>query len=629
MVLRSAGQSMPDRSIASQSIAGQSMSRQSMFWRLMPTVAVITALALLAGAVAVAWYLDRTYRAEKTAEVSVQAEILASTVTAALAFSDQQAGQEYVKALAINPEVVAAAVYDASGKVFVSFNRRRTDAVPDRAPVNPPRFEGNEVVVVAPVVQAGTTLGTVYLRTVMEPLARRVERYAVMGSLVIMGALLLAALGVAQRALTRANAELAGQGQQLATANASLIEQIEQREKAEEALRQAQKMEAIGQLTGGIAHDFNNLLQVILGSLERLDRRMTDPTHAADATDRRLIDAATRGADRAAVLTKRLLAFSRRQTLEPTTIDVNKLVNGMTDMLTRTLGPAVRISAVLEGGVWQVFADENQLENALLNLAVNARDAMPEGGRLTIATSNAVLPDSEAPMPQEIVPGDYTMITITDTGSGMGKDVVAKAFDPFFTTKDIGHGTGLGLSQVYGFVKQSGGHVWIISEPGKGTSVRLYLRRHTALAHVAGEAGDDAVPDPVPRADGSEMILVVDDEDDVRVATVEILRDLGYDVIEAPDGQVALRRLVQVPGIRLLLTDVGLPGGMDGVRLAETARHRHPDLPVIFTTGYAREAFAANRPLTAGAEILRKPFTGADLARKLREVLDGTRAGLP
>jgi CheY-like chemotaxis protein len=248
---------------------------------------------------------------------------------------------------------------------------------------------------------------------------------------------------------------------------------------------------------------------------------------------------------------------------------------------------------------------------------------MPEGGKLVIATSNVTLPDDEAPMPQEITAGEYVQIAVTDTGTGMSKEVLGKAFDPFFTTKDIGQGTGLGLSQVYGFVKQSGGHVWIDSEPGKGTSVRLYLPRHAAVTRVASASGDATATGNLPRGDRSETILVVDDEEDVRATTVEILRDLGYDVIEAPDGQVALRRLEQVPGIRLLFTDVGLPGGMDGVRLAEAARRGRPDLPVLFTTGYARDAFTGNSPIAAGAEVLRKPFTGEDLARKLRQALDG------
>jgi CheY-like chemotaxis protein len=324
------------------------------------------------------------------------------------------------------------------------------------------------------------------------------------------------------------------------------------------------------------------------------------------------------------VLTKRLLAFSRRQTLDPARIDVNKLVSGMTDLLLRTLGPAIRIATVLDGSVWPVFADVNQLENALLNLAVNARDAMPEGGRLTIATSKAVLPNDDAPMPHEVAPGEYTQIAVTDTGAGMTREVLAKAFDPFFTTKDIGQGTGLGLSQVYGFVTQSGGHVSIVSEPGRGTSVQLYLPRDFS-PESPSESGATEAASPPPRGNRNETILVVDDEDDVRAVTVDAVRMLGYEVIEAADGQAALSQLEQMPAIRLLFTDVGLPGGMNGVRLAEAARRRHPELPVLFTTGYARDAFAASAPLVAGGEVLTKPFTSQDLARKLREALDGAK----
>jgi signal transduction histidine kinase/CheY-like chemotaxis protein len=597
--------------------------RQSAFWRFTPIIALLTAGVLLAGGLTMGWYLDRSYREQKIAEVSAQAGILASTVTAALAFADHQAGQEYVNALAANPEVQAAAVYDPSGKVFVSFQRAPEATVPAQIVLHPPQFEDDELVVDAAVVQGGATLGTVYIRTVTEPLIRRIERYAAVGSLVIMASLLMVVLGIAQRALSRANAQLQRQGAELVAANTSLLAQIAQREQAEAALRQAQKMEAIGQLTGGIAHDFNNLLQVILGSLDRLGRRITDPAQAGDPRNLRLIDAAMQGAERAATLTRRLLAFSRRQTLAPTTVDLNKLVTGMTELLLRTLGPSIRIETLLEAGVWPASVDENQLENALLNLAVNARDAMPEGGRLVISTANTALPDDKAPMQDEVETGDYVRVSVTDSGTGMTPDVLAKAFDPFFTTKDIGQGTGLGLSQVYGFVKQSGGHVRIVSAPGEGTSVQLYLPR---LQVVIQPSNDDRPPmsAQLPRGYRAEIILVVEDEDEVRMATVETVRELGYDVVEAPDGPTALRRLDQMADIRLLFTDVGLPGGMNGVQLAEAARQKRPDLLVLFTTGYARDAFARNTQFSTGVEVLAKPFSDYDLAYKLRDVLDGT-----
>jgi signal transduction histidine kinase len=598
-------------------------------WRFTPLLAMLAAVALLVGAALMALYLDRSYREQKTAEVSVQAAILASTITAALSFGDRSAGQEYVNALAVNPEIEAAAVYDASGEPFVTFIRSPGGITPESAPAAGAKFTGEKLVVVAPVEEAGTVLGAIYLRAVTEPLARRIERYAVFAALVFMASLLVAVLGFAQRALGRANTELEARGHELATANANLVGQIAQREKAEDALRQAQKMEAIGQLTGGIAHDFNNLLQIILGSLDRLTARLGDPSRGTDPRDLRLIDMANRGAGRAAILTRRLLAFSRRQTLTPVPVDVNRLVGGLTDLLPRTLGPAVSVQTVLDPAAWPVFVDENQLENALLNLAVNARDAMPDGGSLIIATSNIDVPDGERPADEvvqgEIVAGDHTQIAVIDTGAGMSKEVLAKAFEPFYTTKDIGQGTGLGLSQVYGFVSQSGGHVRVNSQPGHGTSVRLCLPRLRGAVSVADQKAEPVPSYPIPRGDGTEIILVVEDETDVRIGTVETLRGLGYEVFEAPDGHVALRQLAEVAGIRLLFTDVGLPGGMNGVQLAEAARRRYPDLRVLFATGYARDAFAEHSPLTAGAAVLSKPFDDASLARTLRDVLDGVR----
>jgi signal transduction histidine kinase len=603
--------------------------QRSNVWRFTPLLAVVAAAALLVGAAIMALYLDRSYREQKTAEVSVQAAILASTITAALSFGDSSTGQEYVNALAVNPEIEAAAVYDASGKIFVTYVRTQGGFIPELAPASGANFVGEKLIVVAPVEQAGTTLGKVYLRAVTEPVARRIERYALFAALVFMASLLVAVLGFAQRALGRANTELEARGHELATANAELVEQIAQREAAEGALRQAQKMEAIGQLTGGIAHDFNNLLQIILGSLDRLSSRLGDPSAGTDPRVPRLIDAAIRGAERAAALTRRLLAFSRRQTLTPVPVDVNRLVGGMSDLLPRTLGPEISVQIVLDTAAWQVFVDENQLENALLNLAVNARDAMPNGGSLIIATSNIHARDSETPGDEviqgEIVTGDHTQIAVTDTGAGMSKEVLAKAFDPFYTTKDIGQGTGLGLSQVYGFVSQSGGHVRVISQPGHGTSVRLCLPRLLESVSVTHQKSEPAPQLMKPRGNSTETILVVEDEPDVRMATVETLRGLGYEVIEAPDGHVALRQLADVTGIRLLFTDVGLPGGMNGVQLAEAARRRDPGLLVLFTTGYARDAFAVHSPLTAGAEVLSKPFDELSLARKLRDVLDGVR----
>jgi PAS domain S-box-containing protein len=389
----------------------------------------------------------------------------------------------------------------------------------------------------------------------------------------------------------------------------------------ESQLRQAQKMEAVGQLTGGVAHDFNNLLQVILGNLDSLRRRGEEGTlRPGDRDFDRLTGNALLGAERAAVLTQRLLAFSRRQPLDPKPIDVNRLVAGMSELLRRTLGESIAMKTVLAGGLGQIAADANQLESALLNLAVNARDAMREGGQLAIETANVRLDEADAAVPSDVPAGRYAMIAVTDTGTGMADDVVARAFEPFFTTKDIGQGTGLGLSQVYGFVKQSGGHVKIYSEPGLGTTVKIYLPRLVGSSEI--EAPASAEPLRPPAGTPNEIILVVEDDEDVRAHTVEMLRELGYGVLEAPHAADALRLLAERREIRLLFTDVGLPGGVNGRQLADAAARIRPDLAVLFTTGYERNAIVHHGRLDPGVELLVKPFTYAALAAKIRELLD-------
>jgi PAS domain S-box-containing protein len=395
---------------------------------------------------------------------------------------------------------------------------------------------------------------------------------------------------------------------------AKVTRDLTERRAAEERISQAQKMEAVGQLTGGIAHDFNNLLTVISGNIEALQRRLPKD---ANADLHRLANSALHGAERAAILTHRLLAFSRRQPLEPRSVVVNTLIAGMSEMLRRTLGESIAIEAVLAGGVWPIFADGNQLESALLNLAINARDAMPDGGKLTIECANVHLDDDYAAS-AEIAPGQYVVISVSDTGIGMTPETVSKAFDPFFTTKEIGQGTGLGLSQVYGFIKQSSGHVKIYSELGLGTTVKLYLPRYFSSDSPA-EISEAARS--VARGAG-ETILVVDDETDVRSLAVEILLELGYVVLDAPDGPAALRILDAHREIELLLTDVGLPGGMNGRQLADEAKRRRARLKVLFTSGYARNAIVHHGRLDPGVELLAKPFTYATLAARVRRILD-------
>jgi signal transduction histidine kinase len=399
-----------------------------------------------------------------------------------------------------------------------------------------------------------------------------------------------------------------------------VAEEMAQRAKAEETLRQSQKMEAIGHLTGGVAHDFNNLLTVISGGVETLQRVLATASLGGDeARVKRALGMIGQGADRAATLTHRLLAFARRQTLDPRPLDANKLVAGMSELLRRTLGEAVALETVLAGGLWRTAADANQLENALLNLAVNARDAMPEGGRLTIETANTHLDDAYADEHEDVVAGQYVMIAVSDTGTGMDQDTLARVFEPFFTTKDIGQGTGLGLSQVYGFIKQSNGHVKLYSQEGQGTAVKLYLPRLLSDRPDSKPRSEDTI---LPPGRG-ETILVVEDEPAVREHSVTSLRDLGYRVLYAADGHAALRVLAREAGIEVLFTDVGLPGGMTGRQLAEAARVLRPGLKVVYTTGYARNAIVHGGLLDPGTELLPKPFSFAALAVKIRTVIEG------
>ncbi len=384
---------------------------------------------------------------------------------------------------------------------------------------------------------------------------------------------------------------------------------------AQEALHQVQKMETVGQLTGGVAHDFNNLLQVVTGNLDVLIRRLPED----EARLRRSAENAMAGAKRAATLTQRLLAFSRRQPLAPTPIEPNKLVAGMSELLHRTLGETIELETVLASGLWRVEADANQLENAILNLAVNARDAMLDGGKLTIETANTHIDRLYAVQNAEVAPGQYVLISVSDTGTGMDEDTLKRVFEPFFTTKEVGKGTGLGLSMVYGFVKQSGGHVKVYSELDQGTTIKIYLPRL-----LGGEAEKEEVPaQTIPDGEGTETILVCEDDPEVRAFSVEMLQELGYRVLEAPDGPAALRIFEQQPDqVDLLFTDVVLPQGMTGAVLAERARAIRPDLKVLFTTGYARNAIVHQGRLDAGVELITKPFAYADLAARVREILD-------
>ncbi len=407
---------------------------------------------------------------------------------------------------------------------------------------------------------------------------------------------------------------------ELQSLNASLEERVAQevaeRAKAEDALRQAQKMEAVGQLTGGVAHDFNNLLTVIIGGLDTIKR--SKPSDEVRVT--RAAEMALQGALRAASLTERLLAFSRRQPLAPKPLQLNALVRDMTELLHRTLGEQIELEGILSPRLWRIEADQNQLESAILNLAVNARDAMPDGGKLTIETANTALDESYSAIDAEVLPGQYVMIAVSDTGTGMSKETLARVFEPFYTTKEVGKGTGLGLSMIYGFAKQSGGHVTIYSEEGQGTTVKLYFPRYLGQSEGAGTSASLKAP----TSSEGEVVLVVEDNEDVRAYSTLILGELGYEVLEADDADAALAILKSDRRIDLLFTDVVLPG-KSGRVLADAAAELRPGLKVLFTTGYSRNAIVHQGRLDAGVQLISKPFTFEQLATRVRDLLDAPR----
>ncbi|WP_198651544.1 CHASE3 domain-containing protein [Dyella sp. C11] len=409
------------------------------------------------------------------------------------------------------------------------------------------------------------------------------------------------------------------EGQQHATALRhsvhALEQEIGQREDVEAQLRQAQKMEAIGHLTGGVAHDFNNMLAIIIGNLELLLRRLPE----GDARLQGPANNALNGAVKAGELTRQLLAFARQQALQPKPTDINQSIRDMSALLRRSLGESIRIETVQAGGLWPAFVDRAQLESALINLAVNSRDAMNGSGKLTIETANTVLDRIYAQQHVEVTAGQYVMVAVTDTGGGMTADVMQKAFDPFFTTKELGKGTGLGLSQVHGFIKQSHGHIKIYSEIGVGTTVKLYLPRD--FSETLDEESFDRREDEQP---ARHKVLVVEDDHDVRVFVVNALREIGYTTVDVPGAEAALHAMDEHPDIKLMLTDVVMPG-MNGRQLAARAREMRPDLVVVYMTGYTRNAIVHNGILDPGVRLISKPFTLSELGRELATAIrEGT-----
>jgi signal transduction histidine kinase len=401
---------------------------------------------------------------------------------------------------------------------------------------------------------------------------------------------------------------------QVAERTAELVAEMQRREKSEAQLRQLQRMEAVGNLTGGVAHDFSNMLAVVMSGLSLIQRHLA----RGDTDVQKFIDGAMQGAEGAANLTRRLLAFSRQQALSPESVDCNKLISDMSDLLQRTMPEHIEIRTILADGLWRSHIDVPGLENAILNLVVNARDAMPDGGGLMIETSNVHLDEAYAAEHTDVTAGEYVMVEVTDTGTGISKDIQSKVFEPFFTTKEPGRGTGLGLSQVHGFIKQSGGNIRLYSEPGRGTAVKLYLPRHAT--GTTGHAVRPQPPEALPLAQKGETILVVEDEPVVRSGTVSMLEELGYVVLEADNGTSALRILESRPEVALLITDVVMPG-MNGRQLADEATRTWPQLRVLYSSGYARNAIVHHGTLDPGVHLIAKPFTLEALAVKVAELL--------
>ena len=557
---------------------------------------IVSVIALLAASLSIAAYNERQYRIQATQSAGVQAQVLADTVAAALSFGDRASLREYVDALREDGEVEAVGVYDEGGRLVASYAQKPLPSLLSGVSAAP---SSGQVSVITPVTQKGVRLGAIYLRDRTEPLVRRLVRYVGPGLLVIMAVMMFLVMALDSRALVRANAEL--------------TTEMAERAKVEAALRQSQKMEAIGRLTGGIAHDFNNMLAIVLGSLDLLIRRHPD----ADPRLLRLANNAGEGARRAAALTQRLLAFSRLQPLNPTPSDITRSIKDMSDLLRRTLGEDITIETVSAAGLWRAHIDLSQLETAILNLAINARDAMTGGGgKLTIETANTYLDRTYTSGEEDLEPGQYVMIAVSDTGDGIPDDVLPQVFEPFFTTKPPGLGTGLGLSQVHGFIKQSGGHIRLYSEVGVGTTVKLYLPRSMAEVSVARPGA--------LKSTGSlrrdVTILLAEDEDGVREFAIEALSELGFDVVAADGAKAALELLGEHPEIALLLTDVVMPD-MNGRQLAELALRERPSLRVVFMTGYTRNAIVHNCVLDTDTHLVSKPFTLVQLGAELEAAL--------
>jgi signal transduction histidine kinase len=539
------------------------------------------AVLLLLVSLLLGWQWEQRENANQVRQVSVQARILASSVAGALAFDDYQTTSEYLMALRVNRNIEAAGVYNESGKLVAGF-AKPGEAVPNQVAKRGPRIDGSDLVVTEPVRQGSLELGTVYLRSIVEPFSARFSRYVAIGIILLLAALLIALLGASNAAA--------------AIANRQLLDQIAAREKAETALRQAQKMEALGQLTGGVAHDFNNLLMAASSGLELMGR-------AKDQTRRdKLAEGMRNALDRAAQITQQLLAFSRRTPFNSEVLKLDEHIDKLAGLLDHSLRENVSVRFALPHDLWPVEVDVSQFDVAVLNLAVNAKDAMPRGGILTIAATNR---------PAALDGQDAVEVSVEDQGVGMSAEALERAFEPFFTTKELGRGTGLGLSQVYGFVQSAGGSVAIASQPGKGTIIRLLLPR----SRPQPEADDAAPAREGAGSLGGLRVLLIEDDPNLNELVGQMLAELGTQVLAATSAADGLE-LFERNAVDAVLSDMVMPGEMGGLDAARRMRAMRRDFPIVLMTGYS----AAAEPAAAeGFTVLRKPFTMAALVSALEQ----------
>ncbi|MDB5854600.1 MAG: response regulator [Herminiimonas sp.] len=651
--------------------------QRSISRKFMLAVLATTCTALLVASAAILYLDVQNFRTAWVNDLTTQSEILARVSIPAVEFNDPKVAQENLEQLKARPGIYGAAIYGKNGALFAKYTAEKADAVTIPPTPGPEGYtiKGGQITVFKSLSKNGENVGTVYLQA-FYPLAERVKRYsfillAVMaGSLIIAGLVsywlqaavtkpvlaltsavhqvvrkrdfsmrvkkstndevgvlvdafndMLTEVGNRSEALEKSSLEIQREMKERIVAqdalrdlNSTLEQRIALRtselERAHEQLRQSQKLEAIGQLTGGVAHDFNNVLQVIAGNLQLLQMSV-----AGNPEAQRRLETAAFAADRGAKLSSQLLSFARRQPLQPLPTNLGRVLRTMDDLLRRALGESIYIETVVSGGLWNTLVDPNQLENVVLNLAINARDAMKNGGRLTLELGNAMLDEHYVSAEPDLPAGQYVQLSVSDTGGGMTPEVLQRAFEPFFTTKRDGEGTGLGLSMVYGFVKQSHGHIRIYSEVGSGTTVRIYLPRSLQDEIQISESLS------TPPVGGVETILVVEDDLAVQATVVDMLAGLGYRVLKANDGESALNVLRSGIQIDLLFTDVVMPGSVRSPDLAREAKALFPDIAVLFTSGYTQNAIVHGGRLDPGVELLSKPYRRDDLARKIRSQL--------